>query len=144
MKKLINFLIDECLSFRLVDVAVKYKYSGSTHVNWRGMRGSPDHKVMKFVLAEDWTFVTTNIRDFRPDLNNASTRPCYSGIELHAGLVCVHLPFGSDLEIQLLYFEEVLGFLRKFDDLVNKIVDIRPSDNLDDVYISITDYPATE
>jgi predicted nuclease of predicted toxin-antitoxin system len=86
----LKFLIDECLSVALADVAISAGHPESAHVTHRGMTGWKDHRLMKTIIEEDWTFVTRNSRDFRPRTGSLSKAACYFGQPLHAGLVCVN------------------------------------------------------
>ena len=60
-----KFLIDECLSQRLVDLAISNGYPLSAHVTQRGLTEISDPKLMKFAVAGR-TLVTRNSDDFRP------------------------------------------------------------------------------
>jgi len=74
-----KFLIDECLHTSLVDVA---HGAGRVcdHVNFLGLSGYKDWKLMKSIRAEDYTFVTNNRADFLR---------LYGEEVLHAGLVII-------------------------------------------------------
>jgi hypothetical protein len=61
----LNFLIDECLSLDLVEVARDRGFSESSHVAWLGKAGWKDWALKTFILEGDWTFVTRNSIDFR-------------------------------------------------------------------------------
>ena len=74
-----KFLIDECLHTSLVAIAKDNGYDGF-HVNWLGLSGESDWDLMPRIIAEDYTFVSNNARDFRK---------LYGKEELHAGLVII-------------------------------------------------------
>ena len=122
-----KFLIDECLSVALADMAVTAGYPLSAHVTRRGLAGYTDHRLMRVILDEDWTLVTRNSDDFRPRPGSASTAPCYLGQSLHAGLVCLNLPPGTGRTDQITYFQAVLGHLDKSGDLVNRVLEVDPN-----------------
>jgi predicted nuclease of predicted toxin-antitoxin system len=75
----VKFLIDECLHTSLVAVAQSAGHDCS-HVNWLGLSGETDWDLMPRIVAEDFTFVTNNARDFLK---------LYAKEELHAGLVII-------------------------------------------------------
>jgi predicted nuclease of predicted toxin-antitoxin system len=62
-----KFLIDECLTPRLRQIALNAGYHETTSVRDRGLVGALDHDLMKVVIAEDFTLVTRNSVDFRGD-----------------------------------------------------------------------------
>lgn len=74
-----RFLIDECLHTSLVEVAQDRGHEAN-HVNWLGLSGETDWGLMPRIIAEDFTFVTNNARDFRR---------LYAKEALHAGLVII-------------------------------------------------------
>ena len=90
------------------------------------MGGLEDHQLMPKIIAGDWTLVTWNSDDFRPPAGSTSTRPCYVGYSLHAGLVCLNLKHGSSLQDQMAYFKKALDFTGCPGDLVNVIVEVDP------------------
>ncbi|MEO4045203.1 DUF5615 family PIN-like protein [Hoeflea sp. CAU 1731] len=79
-----KFLIDECLSIALVELAIEAGHVESAHVTRRGMQGWKDHQLMHAIIDDDWTLVTRNSDDFRPRVGSASQTPCYVGQPLHA------------------------------------------------------------
>ena len=130
-----KYLIDECLSPSLVHIA-KDEGFDSAHVNHRGLRGKPDHVIMKYILDGDWTFMTNNADDFRPPPGSPSERPCYVGVDVHAGLICLNIPVmpdkmpeGGGIPIQERYFKDALdGLTDILPDLTNKILEVDPVD----------------
>ena len=77
-----KFLIDECLHTSLVEVATLRGHE-STHVNYRGLSGTPDWALMAMIRQEDFVFVTNNGKDFRR---------LYARGDVHAGLMVI-VPF---------------------------------------------------
>jgi predicted nuclease of predicted toxin-antitoxin system len=75
----VKFLIDECLHESLVAIA-RHRGHDAGHVNWIGLRGWKDWRLMKRVIAGDYTFVTNNARDFRK---------LFGREPIHAGLVII-------------------------------------------------------
>jgi predicted nuclease of predicted toxin-antitoxin system len=61
----VKFLIDQCLSPELAELARQRGYIGSAHVSQRNRAAAKDWQLMPYILAGDWTFVTRNSRDFR-------------------------------------------------------------------------------
>ena len=92
-----KFLIDENLSPLLEIMACDAGYVQSAHVGHRGMMAWEDNKIMNRILEEDWTLVTNNADDFRPRQGSSSLKPCYVGVSLHAGLVCLNVPYRSTI-----------------------------------------------
>jgi putative AlgH/UPF0301 family transcriptional regulator len=70
----LKFLIDECLSLDLVDVARDRGFTQSSHVVWLGKAGWKDWQLKSFILDGDWTFVTRDRIDF--PLAAVSSHPC--------------------------------------------------------------------
>ena len=140
-----KFLIDECLTAALADIAIERGYYDSAHVNHRGMRGRGDPWLTKVAIDNDWTFVTCNSDDFRPRLGSKSKAPCYVGIELHAGLICLNLSGKRDSTIQKRYFEEALQALEELEgvsELINKLVEVSPDPNdPGKINVDISDFP---
>ena len=56
-----KFLIDECLSPKLVEVARERDYEAS-HIVWIGMQCWKDWELKRVILDGDWTFVTKKQR----------------------------------------------------------------------------------
>ena len=140
-----KFLVDECLSIVLVDMAVEAGHAGSAHVTRRGMTDWKDHQLMQAVIDGDWTLVTRNSDDFRPRQGSASLGPCYVGQPLHAGLVCLKLPPGSGRINQMSYFQVALDCIGNPGDLTNKVIEVDPcSANLEQAVLRICDFPKCE
>lgn len=136
-----KFLIDECLSLSLAELAIEAGYPGSAHVNYRGMRQDKDWVLMEKILAQDWTFATRNSDDFRPRSGSASKAPCYLGVELHAGLVCLNLPMNSRKADHELYFRVALSVLTHPDDLTNRILEVSQG-RRGKLSVSIMEFPS--
>ena len=107
-----KFLIDECLHTSLAAVAQDNGHDGF-HVNWLGLSGEKDWDLMPRIVAEDYTFVTNNARDFRK---------LYGTEEIHAGLVIIVPQLVPALQRDLftLILEEVAGG----EELLNEVIEI--------------------
>jgi hypothetical protein len=70
----VKFLIDECLSLDLVEVARVRGFVESSHVVWMGKAGWKDWELKPFILEGDWTLVTRNSVDFRGHADNPGRR----------------------------------------------------------------------
>jgi hypothetical protein len=106
-----KFLIDNCLSPELADLARQRGYIESVHVSHRNRSDAEDRQLMPYILAGDWTFVTRNSRDFRGSSSDPGKKGQYRRAEPHAGLVCVNGPIGMDLDMRLEAFCAVLDAL---------------------------------
>lgn len=106
-----KFLIDECLHTSLVAVAQNGGHDCS-HVNWLGLSGETDWDLMPRIVADDFTFVTNNARDFRK---------LYARQGLHAGLVIILPQVLPQLQRELfsLVLQELDG-----NELVNEVIEI--------------------
>ena len=108
-----RFLIDECLSARLVAIAKERHFDAQfgPHI---GKSGWQDWNLAQFAIENDYVLVTNNRRDFLK---------IYSSLPLHNGLV-VLVP-NVERARQVALFELVLDHLAKMNDrLVNKLVEI--------------------
>lgn len=107
-----KFLIDECLHTSLVTVAQDNGHDGF-HVNWLGLSGEKDWDLMPRIVAEDYTFVTNNARDFRK---------LYSSEEIHAGLIIIVPQVVPALQRDL--FTLILEEVASGDGLLNEVIEI--------------------
>lgn len=95
-----KFLVDECLHTSLVAIAEARGHEAG-HVNWLGLSGETDWDLMPRILAEDFTFVTNNARDFRK---------LYAREEVHAGLLIIVPQVAPDKQRELF---DALGGARR-------------------------------
>ena len=107
-----KFLIDECLSPRLVAVANARGFE-AYHVAHRGWGGLGDAQLLKRLLDDELILVTNNRDDFVH---------LVSGVELHPGLVVILENVRRDEQIAL--FEAGLAAISKVKSLMNKVVEI--------------------
>jgi hypothetical protein len=120
-----KFLIDECLSPELAEIARGRGFGESTHVVWIGKSGAKDWQLLPFIVEGDWTFVTRNAVHFRGPKDNPGAKGQYKRTDIHAGLVCLHgPPDGTDLDLQLTLFERALEELEREGDLVNQVLEV--------------------
>jgi predicted nuclease of predicted toxin-antitoxin system len=108
----VKFLIDECLHTSLVNVAQESGHEGF-HVNWLGWSGETDWDLMPRIVAQDFTFVTNNARDFRK---------LYAKEELHTGLVIIVPQVAPATQRDL--FALALEALSTTEDMINEVLEI--------------------
>ncbi len=105
---MLKFLIDECLSLDLVELAGGRGFTQSSHVAWLGKAGWKDWQLRPFIVDGDWTFVTRDSIDFRGPAEHPGTRGQYADLAIHAGLVCINGPAAMNLELQCNLFSVAL------------------------------------
>lgn len=86
-----RFLIDECLSVDLAELAWERGYEAS-HLRDLGLLRRKDGQLAPIIFEGDWCFVTKNARDFRGPESAKGSSGEYAGVDLHGGLVCIHGP----------------------------------------------------
>lgn len=87
-----KFLVDECLSPELVELARTRGYPESTHVTWIGLTSAKDWTIVRWAADEGFVLVTNNTIDFTT---------LYKREVLHVGLVCLNAAHGTmSLELQ--------------------------------------------
>lgn len=118
-----RFLIDECLSPELVDLAVAAGHVESTCVRDRGMSGTKDWKLITYVVAGDYTLVTHNSADFRGG-GPGKLGGEHAKQEIHSGLVCLNSELPMTLDRQRDLFQLVLDDLVGREDLINKALEV--------------------
>jgi hypothetical protein len=118
-----KFLIDECLSPDPAVLARKRGFSESSHVIWLRKAGWKDLELKRFILEQDWTFITRNSVDFRGPADQPGSRGQYADVPLHAGLVCINGPDTMSAENEVELFGIVLDELGP-NQIVNLAVEI--------------------
>ena len=118
-----KLLIDECLSPALVKMARDAGHLESTCVRDRGWLGMKDRDLINLVVAEDFTLVTHNSKDFRGD-GGAEPGGWHAAQDIHAGLICLNAEMGLDLALQEQLFAIALDELAARDDLINQALEI--------------------
>ena len=119
-----KFLIDECLSLKLANLAVDLGYVQSSHVVRLGKSGWKDWELKPFIIDGDWTFVTKNSIDFRGKAEDPGAKGQYANVPIHAGLVCLNGPEGMDRALQIDLFQIALSELKGDTDLVNQVLEV--------------------
>ncbi len=114
---MIQFLIDECLSPRLVEVANRFGYVAH-HVQHRNWKSKQDEVLLGFIREESLTLVTNNWRDFAPMLRRE---------EIHPGAIVIpNVPRAG----QIAAFEQALCAIQAAEpplDMVNTVVEVEES-----------------
>lgn len=123
-----SFLIDECLSPELAQLAVAKGYVTSTCVRNRGWTGKKDWELMPLIIEHDYTLVTKNNVDFR-GAHPPAPGGLYACQELHAGLVCLDLADNEDKAEQIAIFELALDYLADHGSLFNQVLEIYVDDD---------------
>jgi hypothetical protein len=119
----ISFLIDECLSPELAQLAHREGYV-ATSVRDRGWTGLKDFEVVAKALEIDTVLVTRNASDYRgaaPDAAGGLLRK----VDVHPGLVCLDTEREEfDIPKQLWLFGIALDELKGETDLVNQALEV--------------------
>ncbi len=118
-----KFLIDECLSPKLVELAISRGFVESSHVVWIGKAGLKDWELKKIIVDSDWTFVTNNSADFRGPADEPGTAGQYADVFLHAGLVCLKSDAWMNQAVQIDLFASALDELGE-GQLVNEVLEV--------------------
>lgn len=124
-----KFLIDECLSPKLVELAISRGFVASSHVVWIGKAGLKDWELKKIIVDDDWTFVTNNSADFRGPSDEPGTAGQYADVFLHAGLICLNSDTGMNQTIQVDLFASALDELGAESQLVNEVLEVDLNQN---------------
>ncbi|HEX2541501.1 MAG TPA: DUF5615 family PIN-like protein [Caldimonas sp.] len=135
-----KFLIDECLSPELVDVALLAGHFESSCVRNRGWLGLKDRELIEKVVAEDFTLVTQNATDFRGG-GPGKLSGQHAKQPVHAGLVCLDSHQGLDLDRQRKLFQIAIEQAETEGDLVNKALEVFELED-GSVEVGIFDIPA--
>ena len=120
-----RFLIDECLSVELAGLAWGRGYQAS-HLRDLDLLGRTDAELAPVIFEGDWCFVTKNARDFRGPDDAKGSAGEYAGVDLHAGLVCIHgPPEGFTRAEQLEAFAVALDLIEQYgSDATNLLVEV--------------------
>jgi len=107
-----KFLIDECLSPRLVHVAHERGFE-AYHVAHRGWSGLKDTQLLKHLIEEELVLVTNNRDDFLALLGE---------FELHPGLVVILETVRREQQMKL--FAAALDAVCDLPSIINKVVEV--------------------
>jgi uncharacterized protein DUF5615 len=121
---LLKFLIDECLSPKLVELAISHGFVESSHVVWIGKAGLKDWELKKIIVDDDWTFVTNNSADFRGPSDEPGTTGQYADVFVHAGLICLNSDARMNQAVQIDLFACALDELGAESQLVNEVLEV--------------------
>ena len=123
-----KFLIDECLTTRLVGVANDHGHE-SHHVAHLNLAGLKDWDVMDYAIKHDFVVVTNNAADFLR---------LYAERELHPGLVIL-IP-NVPIELQQRLFTAALVQIAADGEPVNQVLEVDLQEEA--VVISLYDLPS--
>ena len=107
-----RFLIDECLSVDLIQVAGAAGFEAQ-HVARIGKAGWKDRNVARVAADGDFVLVTNNASDFRG---------IYATTPLHAGLIIIVPNVNRVLQTQL--FQAALDVVTLPNDLINRVLEV--------------------
>lgn len=140
-----NFLIDECLSDELTEMALARGHWGSTSVKRRGRLGTKDWDLMPLLIEGDFILVTRNAVDFRGPASVPGTGGLLARQALHAGLVCLNAPpDGMDLEMQKELFGVALDRVEVLGDLTNSGTEVTlQASEAEEIVFRLYDLPAS-
>jgi len=120
---LLKFLIDECLSPDLAQLARDRGYHASFHVTWLGKAGWKDWQLRDLIIEQDWTFVTRNSVDFRGPADQPGSEGQYANVPIHAGLICINGTGRMTGEVEIELFTAVLDQIGAAEYLVNEVIE---------------------
>jgi hypothetical protein len=87
-----------------------------------------DWQLMQIVIANDFTFVTHNAKDFR-GIADAPGKGFHAREELHAGLVCLNSFEPLDLDRQTRLLRIAFEELSQMTDLVNQALEVSENED---------------
>ena len=120
---MVKFLIDECLSLDLVDLAgTVVSRKAPTLYGWQ----SRMERLAVETLHPRWRldFVTRDSVDFRGPAESPGIKGQYADVSIHAGLVCMNGPAAMNLELQCELFSAALDEIGNVDQLVNEVIEV--------------------
>jgi predicted nuclease of predicted toxin-antitoxin system len=126
----VRFLIDECLTIDLVDVAGQAGHEAH-HVAHVGRAGWKDWNVARYAREGDFILVTNNASDFRR---------LYAVQPLHAGLIILIPTVSRTLQRHL--FEAALDELAIIGEPVNRVLEVDLDGN--EAILTLYDLPSGE
>lgn len=121
---MLKFLIDECLSPDLAQLARDRGFNESFHVTWLGKAGWKDWQLRELILDRDWTFVTRNSVDFRGPADQPGSKGQYANVLIHAGLICINGSGRMTAEVEIQLFAAVLDEIGSSEHLVNEVIEV--------------------
>lgn len=129
------FLIDECLSPDLCEVAQSRGYL-ALHGTWAKLKSKIDPTVASYALKNNMILVTNNLVDFRK---------IYKSKSLHPGVIFISADEElMDRELQVLMFEHALDRVEQ-NEPINEAINIRLSfDQENNLVLDIERYELSE
>ena len=119
-----KFLIDECLSHKLVSDLAAYGFPDAIHPIHVGLLGARDDKVLAKAFAEDRIVISANAKDFRRLL---------AAMPLHAGAIIIGQ---LDRAAAWRSIAAALDFLKLKPDpalyVVNRVIEVATGDEISD------------
>jgi predicted nuclease of predicted toxin-antitoxin system len=114
-ERIAGFLIDECLSSGLADLAIEHDYYALATTRMGRWRGRNDYSVARFAIDRDLVLVTNDRHDFEA---------IYEQIEVHPGIVFITAGHSKlrELKYQLATFNLVLEAVEDSDPLSEAIL----------------------
>jgi hypothetical protein len=137
-----KLLVNECLSLELALMARERGHHEASHVVWMGKSGWKDWELKRLLLTQDWVLVTRNSDDFRGPRETPGSKGQYSNVLLHAGLICLNAPAGTDLALRRELFSEVLDELDTDADPTDQILEVTLENSEAGIQIERYGYPA--
>lgn len=130
-----KFLIDECLSPELTDIAKDEYGVFATYVPWigkppRDQESWKDPDIVDRIAEADFVFVTNNRRDFVGKYYRRR-------LEIHNGLIIILQRANIDQEKAM--FRAAMNVIAGLDDTVNKLIEVDS-----DLNVSVADWPNCE
>ena len=115
-----KFLINECLSPTLAEIARNRGFTESMHVNWLGLRSRQDWTLVRRAVDDGYVLVTNNRTDFTSLIDREPRHP---------GLVCINIAAGHmSLCVQQKLFDYAMAQITD-NDLTDQIVEITLTDD---------------
>jgi predicted nuclease of predicted toxin-antitoxin system len=114
----VKFLIDECLSPELAELARARGFTESMHVTRLGLTSAKDWTITRRAVDDGFILMTNNTADFTA---------LYGREELHVGLVCLNAAPGTmSLDLQKRLFLLALAELEEIEPY-NEVLEITAS-----------------
>ena len=116
-----NFLIDECLPFELVEVANSAGHE-ALFVPYIGKAAEKDWHLALFAIERGMVIVTNNSKDFR---GNGKKTGFTTSAEIHPGLVCLNCdPHKRGKALFVKMFKLALNEIDQADEIINTVIEV--------------------
>ncbi|MAL00949.1 MAG: hypothetical protein CL536_02190 [Alcaligenaceae bacterium] len=117
-----KLFIDECLSPKLVQHAIKAGFYHTTCVRDRGLSGISDAKLAQLLAKENYILITHNSIDFRG--HPPGSGGLYKHLAIHSGLICLNSELTISRAIMTELFSAALNKLIELPDLINHAMEV--------------------